>query len=155
MRQRRGSNRLIKQTKRYLLKFSFSDKIEPKYINLNASFDCEINGVCFCNWELILAIESSGIMGYKYFLRELTIPIYSLQNNKKVSSEIQIAYNEPKKKYFLKMYDNSDTASFYDDKVEVYYKEIPFNSEVKRSQIFIKKIDINLTKQSKKLIITL
>ncbi len=137
------------------MKFSFSDKLESRFLSLKTSFSYQLKEYAFVKWELKLNIEPSGILGYDYFLTELVIPILTIQNDQKVESEIQIGYNTRKKKHFLKVYESDDLAKFYREDLKVYYKELPFNQEVQRSQVFVKKIELNLTKENKTIILTI
>jgi hypothetical protein len=150
------------------MKVSFSDKLKREAFSINLSFGKDDNIIFNCDemsikWTLGLDIEQFGISGFQYNLDSFKTRI-SIENEvdnvkslEDFNIDIKFYDNKAKDGYYCRIYEDKIIENKWVEKelaifpIDIEIDETPIDHSNRRSQIYCKYIDLNISPENSKL----
>lgn len=159
------------------MKLDFRDKINTTAVNLDFSInndrdishEVELGGESEIKWSLKLDVDSWGLVSFNYELIELVVPVLitRTQNQQTIERldviiEIKPSSSKKKRGYLCRIYEDIITDGVWSEEeyaefdIKLVVEESPTTEmSHRRSQIFVKYIDLELSGEDKQLTLTI
>lgn len=157
------------------MKLDFEDKIERDSVDLSFTIDGDnlersiyVQQTTFIKWSLRVKVERWGIDHFNYELIEMRMPITIdtiTEEGKKDSADVnaEVKYNSSAKHrgYICRIYedilenDEWKEVEYAKFPIKITVDEHPTNSEANRSQLYVKYIELDLSSEERKLVLSI
>tara|TARA_R110002020_G_scaffold309888_2_gene525768 strand:+ start:146 stop:607 length:462 start_codon:yes stop_codon:yes gene_type:complete len=149
----------------------FKDKISSDFVDIQVDLPEVYQDSTFYSrkgeieWELGMTMCRWGVDSFMYDLLQLSLDVTVEDNNTQISQELTFDVKKEFSKFQVthlfsisrSFFKNGELVEekLFEDLIELEINQEPHTADGKRSQIFVKRVELNLSKENKNLILTI